>query len=167
MNSELLSGIIGALATLIVGIISSPWISNYFIERNKSKIYIKRPNRLSCLSGNWSGTTIQKKGIDGKDMLVEIDVTFLNKNNLITGKTIVKWKEKIEKKSLVIDFEGGFISENFVRLFYQHKNSEIQNYGIIFLKLNASGNILEGDMIGFGNRYENIITGKTIITKNL
>lgn len=166
MDSELLSGIIGASATLIVGLFSTPFIINYFIDRNKLKIYIKKPPRIGSLTGNWSGSTIQVQGIGGSSMESSLNVTFNNKGSLIKGITIVSWVENGENKSMKINFEGGFISENYIRILYQHIDTDIQNYGVNFLKLNASGNVLEGEITGFGHRSESIISGKTTISKN-
>lgn len=165
MDSNIIAGIIGASATLIGAFISSPYIIKFFLNKEKSKIYIQNPSRIKWIKGGWSGQTIQDMGISGTNMPVDLNISFDITDNLIVGKAKVSWKENTVDKSIHVDCEGGFVSENFVRVLYQYHSTEIQNYGVMFLELDAGGDILKGNMVGYGHRSKSIVKGTTYLRK--
>lgn len=165
MDAQITAAIISSGATLLAALIALPAIKKSILFKEKNKNYIKNPNRISVIAGKWQGQTIQEVGIGGSNMNVQLIMDLTTKNNLISGKTIVTWQENNINQYITVLIEGGFVSENFINILYQYHNGEIQNYGVMFLKLDASGKTLIGNMVGYGHSFENIVKGSTTFNK--
>ncbi len=166
METEIVAALIGAGATLLVGVISTPWLSKYLTIRKYQRIYLKQPLRISCLEGKWTGNTSQNFGVSGTNMTSTLTVDIKIKKNIIHGRSIINWVENGKYNSIEVGFEGGFISENFIRILYQPNKENIQNFGVVFLKLNSSGDSLTGMVVGYGHRIESIFFGNSELKKN-
>ena len=161
------SVIIGAFCTLFVGIISSPYLIPLFVNRAKGKRYLNLKDRLETIVGSWDGVTIQNVGISGTNMQVGLRMVLKRKNKtLIVGISTVSWSENGLSKSFEVELEGGFLNDSYLEISYKSKDISIVNFGVMFLKYSADGKTLEGKMMGFGHRIEEIIEGNSKLTKN-
>lgn len=165
MKTEIISGLIGAGATIIAALLSSPLITKSIIAKNKSKIYIQNSSLKEAISGQWYGKNIQEVGVSGSGMEVLINCQFETLKKGFIGTMMITWQENGSAHQLNLNCEGGFLSENHIRLTYVNDSQNIQNFGVSFLRLNSSGDELKGAMIGYGHRFEQIIKGEITLIK--
>jgi hypothetical protein len=92
VDSTVLAGILGALATIIAAIVS-PYFANKVQERKKSKYMPAAPiTRQNALFGTWVGVMDQKAGIDRVLNKHLLKLYFVEESHPIVGKMKLEFK---------------------------------------------------------------------------
>lgn len=158
------SATIGAVSVILAAIITSPWVIPEILKHEKSKHFVNIESRQQSIEGSWSGNNIQRTPT-GPGRTIELSPNFRLNGNLIEGSSLVRWQSNGRENTIEVVLDGGYINSNHLEINYRAKDSKIVNYGTMFLRLNSSGNLLQGEMIGFGHESESIISGAVHLEK--
>ena len=154
--NEIVAAIIGGLFGLF-----TPLIVIYAKDRKEKER--KADNyRALRLSGRWNGTFITRLRLsndvpDSYPLLVEFDI----RNRTPKGKGIFE----INKFKYEIALEPKPENENFLSVHYRSKDRNIILWGTMVLRVDALGNKMSGEFIGYGAISEGIIGGRVELTK--
>ena len=135
-------GAAGALITKLIEYLSENIGLNSIASQNK-----KAANAI------WRGETRQEKGPDGTPIVVAIELRLTSSWRKIKGVATVSGGGD----TLEVKVNGGFKTDSV--LYFDYSSKTRLNFGKIILKLNADRNLLEGKVIGWGNKSEGIICG--------
>lgn len=158
------SATIGAVSVILAAIITSPWVIPEFLKHEKSKHFVNIESRQQSIEGAWSGTNIQRTSTN-HGRTIELSPNFRLNGNLIEGSSLVAWQDNGKNNTIEVILDGGYINSSHLEINYRAKDPKIVNYGIMFLRLNSSGDQLRGEMIGFGHESESIISGAVHLEK--
>jgi hypothetical protein len=161
MDNTIIVGLLGAASTLAAPLVT------LICERYIEDLKYQKPNssRRLALLGDWEGETSQESENSNSRRRVRLRVRFTKSNRKVKGDSTVQWQIQQELKSLEIDFTGGFIYEDFIKLDYKSIDPSVKNFGTILLQLSANGKMLKGRMLGFGSEAERIVFGITELRK--
>lgn len=154
MDPTLLAGVLGATGTLV-----APIIAWHFANRSEQKqkrytqISTDRTERLS--NSNWKG----QYHLVG-EAPTEISVVFTVKKSIVTGKATYTHNSRGRTE---IVLEGGFISDNLLKLDYRNMYSHKLHFGCMILEIDGDAHRLDGGLIAYGRDPDKVYNGEIIL----
>ncbi len=175
MDSTIITGLIGALSTIIAAI-ASPYFANKVQEQKKSKYMPVAPiARQNALFGTWVGTIEQKVGIErvlnnrspgllklhfteiSHPMIGEMKVEFKT-----TGDEILDEDRFIEAKIVNTIYDGRIFKCDYI-----NKDNNAIHFGTLYGELFANGKEIKGEFLGYGLISEQFVSGEIELKKQL
>src|SRR5947209_1056856 len=142
MNPTIIASVIGGFVALVVPILTL--IAKDWYEGRK---FTKDKTRRDALVGTWRGPMKQAIGRNGPFETVAT-IKFTEHGKKIIGKaTYTSGEAEYE-----LDFVGGFLHEQFVKLDYNNPDSQIMQFGCYVARLDITkhSKILDGRFVGYG-----------------
>jgi len=149
MDPTLLAGMLGATGTIV-----APIIAWHLANRSEQKRYARTSTARTERLANSS-----RKGqyhLAGETP-TEICVVFTVKKRIVTGKATYI-HDKRGKTEIVL--EGGFISDNLLKLDYRNLHSHKLHFGCMILEMDGDAHRLEGGLIAYGRDPDKVYNGE-------
>jgi len=156
MDTALLTGIIGAIATLVSPIIVL-LLKNYFANRPFQKL--KGRNIL----GKWTGKILQE--FENTEISYNVIFHLQNKGRQLCGEVLVEASKEAKDEVHHLVIKGGLFENRFVKIEYKNKDKNVLQFGIMLMELMPTGNHLIGRFTGFGHITRRVIYGSIELKK--
>ncbi len=150
IQAALVTGLLG-----IVGVFLHHWLGR---RSGFQRVYLPQNQvRLNAIQGLWEGKGRDVDVPDTKKRSYTYKVKFSRSFGKIRGDLEV-WSKNIGYHGHFA-LIGGFYDSTFLKFEYNHKNKNIQQFGIFFLKLSPDARSLNGKFVGFGTSRQDIVEG--------
>lgn len=119
--------------------------------------------RKKAIHGRWEGYAYQEFK-DGK-VKSKVKGELLIEHNTIHGETTYSYEINGEKITATFSLSGEFICESFLRLNYDNSDGYAKQFGSAVLELHPTERALDGQSIGFGPRFKEIVRSEIHLRK--
>ena len=154
-----------AVTSLITGFFSiltaiiTLFIKNFFEKKNVSFKKVENVCK-DAIYGKWKGHILQTLNGNKEyfDVIMDLKVT---NNGIITGSAKLPFKDEIA----ILELDGGFYSQRFIKINYENTNKAILQFGTFIFKISDSAKVLKGNFVGYGYISGDIIAGNVCFEK--
>lgn len=148
MDYQILIGLLG-----VAGTVSAPLIALKYSERRKYSAISK--TRISHLAEHsWSGYFV----LDNKKKQ-NAEFIFNVKGRSVQGSATY---EPSSGKTKIV-FEGGFQTDNILKLEYRNSHQHKLHFGTMILEINGDSNVLKGGLVVYGRDPDRVYFGRIVL----
>jgi hypothetical protein len=134
----------------------------YFLKRTwDDRFFGVVRGQRRALVGDWRGTIIQERP-GGSPLEIPLSITFKAGTKRVVGKAEA---DNPNQPLLKLDFTGGFVFDQLVRLDYRSPDKNVIQFGSYIARLDAGGRTLTGYYSGYGPMYDRVVYGSATLTK--
>ena len=127
--------------------------------------------------GKWSGHGIDTFAeLDNPLWDFDLNLVFQAKGKKIQGKGEISWEVETQgatlapastprRSGVAMDFEGGFLTEDYMQLIYRSHDQSRKQMGVIVFRLNLEGDTLTGHYAGLSPTRGVFVSGNVTLEK--
>ena len=166
MNTDIWVAFIVAFGVIFAAVISVVLTARYKnnrINQNNESIPLER---RKAINGNWEGEIDQDPGKKPEITNYPVFIRLNADERTIDGE--MRWKVPVDGKDTEFYFSiqnGQFFHGRFLRLNYTPDDKATVQFGTLILKLNETGNSMDGKQAGYGKTTGDVVKGSLKIDK--
>lgn len=169
MDPTVIVAIIGAISTIASAIIANRGTIAMQKKRREKGLIELPAARKEALQGKWKGGGLQREWRKGetveKDKPHELELELEVDKKLILGSGKATMKELDIDTEWNIIGEGKFRHERFLEFEYRNADPATVSFGYFILVLSPNGKELDGELVGFGETSQKVVSSTMKLTK--